>query len=444
MRGLPKGAQKDSPVRALMAKCNNQGFQVGPHPGYEGQSSTGQSLTVPRPKGFGEAGRELDHLLEDVGLTTWCYSNWGRYFGALREQFEAAVDEVEDRLHGADSPRQTAHQHPERGAVGEPAARLDGDDPRRTHADIRELNYLHVGDGWEVRLGLAKVFWGVTESGHLVDIINQDDSIEDVDGEDKLGQPMVNLATHQDWGSLNLFVMPWFRERTFPGKDGRLRFPLVTDGDPDYDASNDQQHIDVALRYSHYVGAWDFGVYYFNGSGREPRFLVNDNGTRLVPFYDLIEQVGTDVQLTHEGWLWKFEGLWRSQNSDHFWATVGGFEYTLYQIVDSSADLGLLLEYSWDGRDSNPAEAPPVLFDDDFFMGTRLTLNDVQDSELLVGVIVDRDTGATQLWLEAERRLTNQWNLELESRWFTNAGDSGLITTFKDDSHITLRLSRYF
>jgi aldehyde:ferredoxin oxidoreductase len=69
-----------------MAKCNNQGFQVGPHPGYEGRSSTGRTLSVPRPKGFGEAGRELDHLLEDLGLTTWCYSNWGRYLGALREQ----------------------------------------------------------------------------------------------------------------------------------------------------------------------------------------------------------------------------------------------------------------------------------------------------------------------------------------------------------------------
>jgi hypothetical protein len=324
-----------------------------------------------------------------------------------------------------------------------PFLRLDSRDNRRTHFDVREAYWLHVDANFELLAGVNRVFWGVAESRHLVDIINQTDFVEGIDSEDKLGQPMVNLATHQDWGSLNLFVMPWFRERTFPGKDGRLRFPLVTDGDPDYDASNDQQHIDVALRYSHYAGAWDFGVYYFNGSGREPRFLVNDNGTRLVPFYDLIEQVGTDIQFTHEGWLWKFEGLWRSQNSDHFWATVGGFEYTLYQIVDSSADLGLLLEYSWDGRDSDPAEAPPVLFDDDFFMGTRLTLNDVQDSELLVGFVIDRESHASQLSLEAERRLDNHWKLELESRWFLNSGDD-VAVAFKKDSNVTLRLARYF
>lgn len=325
-----------------------------------------------------------------------------------------------------------------------PFIRLDSRDSRRTHADIREAYWLHVSDEWELLVGLNRVFWGVAESRHLVDIINQTDFVEDIDTEDKLGQPMINLTTQQDWGALSLFVMPWFRERTFPGKDGRLRFPLVTDGDPQYQSSDKQHRVDIALRYSHYIGEWDFGLSYFNGTGREPRFLLNRNATRLVPFYDLIKQVGTDIQLTHEGWLWKFEGLWRAQHGDHFLATVGGFEYTLYQLAGSAADLGLLLEYSWDGRSSNPADAPPVVFDDDIFTGARLTLNDVQDSEVLAGFVVDRDTRATQLTVEAERRLSDHWNLELESRWFLNTGNSGVVSAFRDDSYVTLRISRYF
>ncbi len=325
-----------------------------------------------------------------------------------------------------------------------PFARLDSRDSRRTHFDIREAYWLHVSEEWELLAGVNRVFWGVAESNHLVDIINQSDLVEDIDGEDKLGQPMVNLSIQQDWGAVSLFVMPWFRERTFPGKNGRLRFPLVSDGNPDYQSSDEQHRLDVALRYSHYIGEWDFGVYYFNGTGREPRFLLNNNATRLVPFYDLIKQVGTDIQFTHEGWLWKFEGLWRAQHGDHFLATVGGFEYTLYQLAGSATDLGLLLEYSWDGRSSNPADAPPILFDDDIFMGARLTLNDVQDSELLAGFIVDRDTRTSQLTVEAERRLSDHWNMELESRWFTNSGNSDVVSAFRDDSYVTLRLSRYF
>ena len=38
-------------------------------------------------------------------------------------------------------------------------------------------------------------------------------------------------------------------------------------------------------------------------------------------------------------------------------------------------------------------------------MGARLALNDVQDTQALVGAIVDREDGSTALSVEAERRL---------------------------------------
>jgi len=325
-----------------------------------------------------------------------------------------------------------------------PFARLDGRDQRRTHADIRELYWRHIDDDWEVLAGANRVFWGVTEFRHLVDIINQTDLIEDADGEEKLGQPMLNLSTQQDWGEISLFVMPWFRERTFAGKDGRLRFPLVTDGNPQYQSSDGQHHIDIAARYSHYIGSWDFGIAYFKGTGREPRFELNDNGTRLIPLYDLINQVGTDIQFTHDAWLWKFEGLWRSQRGDKFFAAIGGFEYTLFQALDSDADLGLLLEYSYDGRDKNPFEAPPIAFEEDIFLGARLALNDVQSSELLAGLAIDPDDSSSTLVLEAERRLKQHWSAEAEGRWFMKSGDDPVLSSIKKDSYFTFRLIRYF
>ena len=114
-----------------------------------------------------------------------------------------------------------------RGLTFIPFLRVDSMDEERTHADIRELKYLHVADGWEIRAGIDKVFWGVTESQHLVDIVNQTDLIENIDGEDKLGQPMVRVTRVLGNGAIDLFLLPWFRERTFPGSKGRLRTPLV-------------------------------------------------------------------------------------------------------------------------------------------------------------------------------------------------------------------------
>ncbi|TNF92123.1 MAG: hypothetical protein EP297_13965, partial [Gammaproteobacteria bacterium] len=117
----------------------------------------------------------------------------------------------------------------------EPFIRIDSRDDERTHADIRELIWIHAAEDWELRTGIGKVFWGVTESRHLVDIINQTDLVENLDGEDKLGQPMVNLSLIRGWGTVDFFLLPGFRERTFPGQSGRLRsIPRVDVDHPIY------------------------------------------------------------------------------------------------------------------------------------------------------------------------------------------------------------------
>ena len=79
-----------------------------------------------------------------------------------------------------------------------PFYRVDSHDEQRTHGDIRELAYVHASDDWELRVGIRKEFWGVTEFQHLADVINQTDGVEDFDGEDKLGQQMINLSLVND------------------------------------------------------------------------------------------------------------------------------------------------------------------------------------------------------------------------------------------------------
>ncbi|MBW1792216.1 MAG: hypothetical protein JRJ14_08175, partial [Deltaproteobacteria bacterium] len=75
--------------------------------------------------------------------------------------------------------------------IFKPFFRVDSADSERTHGDIREANFLYLADTWEMTVGIGKVFWGATEFVHLVDIINQTDLVEALDGEEKLGQPMV-------------------------------------------------------------------------------------------------------------------------------------------------------------------------------------------------------------------------------------------------------------
>ena len=204
-----------------------------------------------------------------------------------------------------------------------PFLRYDAADPRRTHADLHEaflLLFGEFGDGeWELRAGVDRVFWGVAESHHLVDVVNQIDLVEHPNEEAKLGQPMVHATWSGDWGVAEVFALPYHRKRTFPGRRGRLRLPFVVDESrTSYESAAEQWHLDLAARYSHSFGPVDFGLSAFDGTNREPLLLpVQEAGSGasiLVPHYEQIRQLGLDAQLTAGSWLFKLEAL-RSPSS---------------------------------------------------------------------------------------------------------------------------------
>jgi hypothetical protein len=322
-----------------------------------------------------------------------------------------------------------------------PFLRVDSEDSERTHTDIRELRWLYVADDWELRVGVDKVFWGVTESQHLVDVINQTDLVENTDTEDKLGQPMFNLSIYKDWGTLELFVMPYFRERTFAGKEGRLRANLVVDtNNAQYESGAKQHHLDVALRWAQSFGHWDLGLSHFYGTNREPLLRLNNTFDKLIPYYEIMHQTGLALQHTGDNMLWKLEIIRRETSSETFTALTGGFEYTFYGLFDSGYDVGVLAEYLFDDR--NNALATP--FEDDLLLGTRITWNDEQSTELLVGIIQDLNNSEHSWNIEASRRIGQRWKASVEGRFFNQGQKSSALYAFRDDDYIQLELARYF
>ena len=326
-----------------------------------------------------------------------------------------------------------------------PFVRLDPVDSERSHVDLREFTWRRTGDGWELRAGLRKVYWGVTESRHLVDIINQTDLVESPDGEEKLGQPMVNLSLTREWGIIDLFVLPYFRERTFPGTKGRLRSEPRVDWDhPRYESAAREHHVDWAVRWFNTLGDWDVGLAHFSGTGRDPLFQAGvDSGGGspvLFPYYVQIDQTSLDVQATLDAWLWKLELATTRELGQRHTAAVGGFEYTFVGVFDSDADLGLIGEYLFDDR----GDAAPTPFQSDVMVGMRLALNDARSTDLLLGAIVDPDSGAMAWSLEASRRIWEAWKISLEGRTFIDLPATDPLSSFRRDSHLQLDLARYF
>lgn len=323
-------------------------------------------------------------------------------------------------------------------------ARLDSEDDERSHADVRELYVWKNFETVEVYAGLRKIYWGVTESVHLVDIINQDDILENLDGEEKLGQPMLQLITQRDWGLLEFFVLPRFREKHYPGVNGRLRPALPIVEESLYQSSEGKNHVDVALRWSHYFDIWDVSLSHFSGTSRDAFFTpYMESGvvTGLQANYQQIDQSGLAVQATIDAWLLKLEAISiyekdYGRNS----AAVAGFEYTFFTIGGSNSDLGIVVEYQMDDR----VGARMSTAQDDLALGFRWAFNDLEGSEVLALINQDLEMDNQFISVELGRRLTDNWKLEAEARLFSQSEAGSFEYQLRDDDYIQVELRRYF
>lgn len=315
-------------------------------------------------------------------------------------------------------------------------------DKNRTHADIRELYYQKAKSNWELNIGLKKVYWGVTESNHLVDIINQTDVTESFDGEEKLGQPMVQFTwSTRNYGSFDFFYLPYHRKRMFNGKKGRFRFSTVIAKDEiAYESGAEKWRQDLAVRWSHYIGAFDIGVSHFYGNGREPLISFDQFGS-VTAFYPLINQTGIDIQVTHNAFLWKLESIYRTSNTQDFTAVVAGLEYTFSNINGNGLDIGVIGEYLYDDRDALALSS----LQNDVFFGSRIAFNDVKDTSILIGGIADLEKSSKIFSIEASRRIGNSWKAEIEARIFSSIDPQDMVlSNFKEDSFLKFSISKFF
>ncbi len=324
--------------------------------------------------------------------------------------------------------------------------RLDSQDKERTHGDLRLAEFLYYTDNFEITAGFGRVFWGATEFVHLTDIINQTDQVDALDGEEKLGQPMIHFSLPLDACVIEAFALPWFRERTFPGAKGRFRSPLAVDTDAaQYESSSKKYHQDFALRGSTTFADADVGLSYFRGTARDPVLLLSFDQTSgsafLYPYYQQINQTGLDIQLIAGEWLIKGEAYYRTGQSRSYAASTFGFEYTFVGIAGTMMDMGLIGEYVFDDRDNGWL---PTIYENDIMGGIRLAINDMASSNILLGLIRDLDSGSTIIGIEASRRLGDSLRLTLDASFFIDMEYSDPAFAMARDDCIKLELVWYW
>ncbi len=377
---------------------------------------------------------------------------------------------TETRLHahGPSLPDQTHHAwavtaelrievHGEGGVVFEVAPWVqhhsDYDDTLRW--DLREAYLGLQDDAWRMRLGYTRVSWGAMDALRLIDIINQRDRIDLLDGAEKLGQPMLAFTLYPGLGTLELYAMPYFREMPFPDRRGRLRPPLPVDTDrPLYESGSSHETIDLAARFLHTVGTLDFGLHLFHGRNRTPLLVPDDRippilrdpglstDPMLVPLYEDIRQVGLEAQWALGGWLLKSEAFHRSGFLDRYAAFAGGVERTLYGWAGTRADLSLLAEYAYDERGKTPEAM--TIFDNDLLLGFRLALGGVSDLTMEGGVLYDFDNGETIATLQAGRRIGSAGRIDADLWFLLNTPEDSVLYGFRREDHLRVQWSWSF
>lgn len=301
--------------------------------------------------------------------------------------------------------------------------------------DFRALSWSLARADWELHLGLREIFWGVTESAHLVDVINQRDPEVGGRSYSKLGQPMLQVTAWLGWGAVDLVLMPMFRERRYQGAAGVLWSPLpVEDSQPVFERGSRYLRPAAALRWSHRLGPWDLGLTYLKGTARDPWFEPGqDRSGRefLIPHYDDVDQLGVEGQLTVGSWLWKLEATTLNPQTGRHLAAVGGLEYAFADYFS------VYLEYLFDSR----GPAATTSFEDDLYAGARLLL---PDGAVQAAGYIDRESLNTVIVLSAGRRLSDVTTLELEGRAFL--GRSSLEPPHARRQHTSIGLiaTRHF
>ncbi len=302
-------------------------------------------------------------------------------------------------------------------------------------ADLDELTLELVRARWTLRAGVSEVFWGVLESRHLVDVINQQAPDPGARGDLKLGQPMVNVAARGFWGTLDLYLLPWFRPRPFTGRAARLwSGQAVASGHAVFDAAAGVQHVDWAARGARAFGAWDVGLSWLAGTDREPGFAsmsADAPNAALVPRYDLVRRVSLDVQWTHGLWLGKLEAVTSNPSPGRYVALGLGVEYAPADYVSA------FVEFLYDGR----ASAATTSFEHDLCIGARLLH---RDGDLGLRGSVDRVSGNATLGIETVRRLSNSLAVTLEATAFLGDPAREPPLARRLDTSVALGVHRYF
>ncbi|WP_345985799.1 hypothetical protein WCX49_01410 [Sulfurimonas sp. HSL-1656] len=297
---------------------------------------------------------------------------------------------------------------------------------------------LDLGDN-QLMAGRSLRFWGALEVRNIVDGFNPVDLRNGLFEEDKIGVWNAALTHYTDTGSLSLIVKFAEEEQKMAKAPYAFYFfpPEVR-----YDAALQTSESDTLPTYYLRLGGsteteypLDYAVILQRGYDSQRYFLAGDpvitpidliTYTYTVPLAEHAYRVNkamTYDTLVVGDTLFKLEALFADVIDDDrisdYYHVAAGMEHTVVQVY-GEADLGLLAEYyRYETTEKGKYTDLDLfeVFQNDLFLGLRISLNDVNSASLVGGVVADLEYDEQSYYAEYETRLFDSFKLNVDYRY---------------------------
>lgn len=328
-----------------------------------------------------------------------------------------------------------------------------------------EYNKLFISAGYHI------FNWTSMESFQPADIVNSQVLDSDVESIKKLGELALNASYLTDFGILKFYIFPKVKENFLPQAQSRVldgTRPVTSKVVLKEEVSDSLDHLQYGFGFEETYDDLELKINILKSINRNFAIVGYQNYS-LVPNVGIVPSSGLEtfyfdsLNITTSGTYFigehtlKFEYVFSSpDNKDIELLTANGVIRNIdrsllalgyeYQINHSGGlDSMFFLEYQRALKGNERVKQELYIFQNDFFLGHRLSFNDAYAMELFSGFFYDLKRDEMFYLINFSRRINDQWKFKVGYRGYqANESDNLGLSLLDGDDEVYLTLYRYF
>jgi hypothetical protein len=229
-----------------------------------------------------------------------------------------------------------------------------------------------------------------------------------LDKDKKLGSLGVSYGYFFDESDLSISLKLYEEDQKLQNEESVL-YPLPLSYNAALKSETSKKRPTVYIKYTTVIDNTDLGLIIQNGYNDRRNYILLD--AQFIQYAYLVNKFLMYSTTILDDTIYKFE--YAKTDVDKYtlikdYYELGfGVEHTIYSLFDN-ADLGVLGEYY---RSDHNQENE---FDNDLFIGARVTMNDTRNSEILSGFLKDLDRQKTNFLFEYSTRLMDHYKFNVK------------------------------